>query len=405
MKTKDIKIRIVAIAKDELAYLPEWIFHHLYFGVDEIDVYINNTNDGSEKLVAALKTLSNVRFLDGDKYFRGAQRHPQIRIYEEALKQSKKDGITHLFYLDLDEYWVPADLKLTIKECCSDVGGDAVSFEWLIKKNENENFLPTISNELKGTRAQHVKTIFNVKLDIRAVNQHNVISDTCDYRLADGVVFEFDSNDFYKVPLHYLKRPLPQAFVLHRMHRSQMEYVSLLGRGRPVSEDKKTQFKDNRSGYMDSTFDTELYFNENNLAHYVDAREEFCGRYNLVPLIVEGQNYVESRFKKVLSDIASSGIEHAGLLAKLLKNVTLPEVLNVFDSFIYNHNLQYLTNQNAFLFEHSEFLAVRKAAFLLSTKHPALALNLLSILQRQRPDGKVINDKIEELKKCLSVKR
>lgn len=46
MKT-ELKIKLVAIAKDEAAYLPEWIFHHLYFGFDQIDIYVNNTSDNT----------------------------------------------------------------------------------------------------------------------------------------------------------------------------------------------------------------------------------------------------------------------------------------------------------------------------------------------------------------------
>lgn len=404
-KYEKMKIRLVAIAKDELAYLPEWIFHHLYFGVDEIDIYINNTSDGSEALVTALRQLPNVRFYNGDKYFRNTKKNPQIKIYEDALKQSKKEGITHLFYLDLDEYWIPSDLTLTIKECCNNVGADAISFEWLINKNETEIFSPTISLDgIKASRAQHVKTLFRVDMDIKAVNQHNIISASCDYKLADGVKFKFGANDFYKVPIHFLKRPLPPAFILHRMHRSQMEYVSLLGRGRPVSPDKKAEFKDNRSGYIDNMCDTEVKFDAKAVARYISEKSDFFNEYDLAPLIKKGQTFVTDRYYQVLQNIQFAGIEQAGLLAKLLKNVTLPEVVTVFDRFIYNHNLQYLTNQNAFLFEHSEFKAVRKAAFLLSAKHPALALDLLSVLQKQRPDGKVINAKIEQLKKVLAVK-
>lgn len=400
-----MKVRLVAVAKDELAYLPEWIFHHLYFGIDEIDIYINNTSDGSEILGSALHQLKNVRFFNGDKYFRSSRNNPQIKIYEEALKKSRKEGITHLFYLDLDEYWVPSDLKLNIKECFKNAGGDAVSFEWLINKQEAEKFEPTISqNGIKATRAQHVKTMFSLDMDIRAINQHNIIAKGCDYKLSDGRNFKFESNDFFKVPLNYLKRSLPPAFVLHRMHRSQMEYVSLLGRGRPVASDRKAQFKDNRAGYFDSTHDTVVNFSDEALTLYLNEKYEFYKRYGLEPLIKKGQEFVLERFYQVLQKIQNASVEQAGLLAKLTKNITLPEVVRAFDAFIYNHNLQYLANKDAFLFEDSEFKAVRKAAFLLAEKHPAVALELLSVLKKQRPNGQVVNDKIEELKKVLSIK-
>lgn len=40
-----IVTKIIAVAKDEGAYLAEWIFYHLYKGFDEIEVLINRTTD------------------------------------------------------------------------------------------------------------------------------------------------------------------------------------------------------------------------------------------------------------------------------------------------------------------------------------------------------------------------
>ena len=38
---EEIKIKLIAIAKNEAANLPQWVFHHFRIGVDSIDVYIN----------------------------------------------------------------------------------------------------------------------------------------------------------------------------------------------------------------------------------------------------------------------------------------------------------------------------------------------------------------------------
>lgn len=53
-----MKVKLVAIAKDEAAYLPDWIFHHLYFGFDSIDIYVNNTTDNTYDL----KLIFNAMF-------------------------------------------------------------------------------------------------------------------------------------------------------------------------------------------------------------------------------------------------------------------------------------------------------------------------------------------------------
>lgn len=53
----DIKVKIFAIAKDEGAYIPQWVFHHFYFGFDEIEIWLNNIEDNS---VEVCEKLANV---------------------------------------------------------------------------------------------------------------------------------------------------------------------------------------------------------------------------------------------------------------------------------------------------------------------------------------------------------
>lgn len=63
-----MKIKLIAIAKDEAAYLPDWIFHHLYFGFDSIDIYVNNTTDNTNDLKLFLEKEHRVSFIDGDSF-------------------------------------------------------------------------------------------------------------------------------------------------------------------------------------------------------------------------------------------------------------------------------------------------------------------------------------------------
>ena len=56
-------IKLVAIAKDEAAYLAEWIYHHLSIGIKEIDVYLNGVTDNSYKLMRLIHAKHrNVNF-------------------------------------------------------------------------------------------------------------------------------------------------------------------------------------------------------------------------------------------------------------------------------------------------------------------------------------------------------
>ena len=60
-------LKLVAIAKDEAAYLSEWIYHHLSIGVAEIDVYLNGISDNSYKLMRLIHSKhKNVNFYNVD---------------------------------------------------------------------------------------------------------------------------------------------------------------------------------------------------------------------------------------------------------------------------------------------------------------------------------------------------
>ena len=60
-------IKLVAIAKDEAAYLAEWIYHHLSIGIQEIDVYLNGITDNSYRLMRLINAKhKNVKFYNAD---------------------------------------------------------------------------------------------------------------------------------------------------------------------------------------------------------------------------------------------------------------------------------------------------------------------------------------------------
>lgn len=44
-----MKILLAAIAKDESAYISNWILHHLNYGFDAVEIYTNGITDSTEK--------------------------------------------------------------------------------------------------------------------------------------------------------------------------------------------------------------------------------------------------------------------------------------------------------------------------------------------------------------------
>lgn len=75
MEKQDIRIKIFAIAKDEAAYIPQWVHHHFYFGFDEIEIWLNNIEDNS---IEVCKRLSNT--YENFKY----------KVADDILEECKK---------------------------------------------------------------------------------------------------------------------------------------------------------------------------------------------------------------------------------------------------------------------------------------------------------------------------
>ena len=67
-----VRVKLVAIAKDEAAYIPDWIFHHLHFGFDAIDIYVNNTSDNTQEIANKFTVNKQVSFIEGDAFFHGS---------------------------------------------------------------------------------------------------------------------------------------------------------------------------------------------------------------------------------------------------------------------------------------------------------------------------------------------
>ena len=86
-------LKLVAIAKDEAAYLAEWIFHHLYLGIHSIEIYLNGITDNSYRIVRRISRLSSrVSFVQSDEILDlslKAKKSFQLVVYDHAIKSEK----------------------------------------------------------------------------------------------------------------------------------------------------------------------------------------------------------------------------------------------------------------------------------------------------------------------------
>ncbi|WP_438864740.1 glycosyltransferase family 2 protein [Neptunicella sp.] len=328
---KDTKIKLVAIAKDEAAYLPDWIFHHHYFGFDHIDIYINNTSDNSLAILQNVVKTYPVTLLDGNSFFTVKGTAPQAEIYKKALAESNKQGFTHVMFLDIDEFWIPRQFNQSVHECVERINADIICFEWLMRMNEHAWFLPPVTNPIRGHRAQSIKSIVRSGLSSKDINPHNLYIKNAVYKLANGQPVKFTKNEFSKVAPEELSTPVKDYFILHRAYRSQPEYIALLNRGRPLhTQEFQSCFKDNRWGFYKRQTEEVIPIDDEYFAQYDQQRNLFFSHLIDDEELKKARRSVRLNRKHVVKMIAKANLEEADTLARILTNITLPDVTEAY---------------------------------------------------------------------------
>lgn len=385
------RVKLVAIAKDEAAYLPDWIHHHLYFGFDSIDVYINNTSDNTTEFTQRLRD-ERVNFLDGDIFFKPEIQRPQDAAYTDAYNRYLDSEFTHLMFLDIDEFWTPLNFTDSIHDCLAEIDADVISFEWFIRQSEEETFSEPFPKSVLGVKNFLVKSIFSLKAEVTHINPHNVICKHANYKLADDSIAKYEGIDRAVVSHKALEGPLKKYFVLHRMFRSQMEYVSLLGRGRPKNTSHlASTFKNNRPGYCGMGNNLEFVLPTDALSNYNSNRAEFFDNHASQEYINEARSFVAKRFDLVNHMISNARAQEFDTLNQILKNVTIQPTANVYQNWLNRRLLDTDIDQ------------LRDIAILCESFDMNLAYRLMSIARKARPQGHLINKKVAEYRRILKI--
>ena len=99
-------LAIVAIVKDEAAYLEEWILFHAMLGVCSVILYDNGSTDGTADLVAQGHWGAEVKRLDW-RSFDGIDAAQQL-AYNHALANYGADH-RWMAFIDVDEFLMPLE--------------------------------------------------------------------------------------------------------------------------------------------------------------------------------------------------------------------------------------------------------------------------------------------------------
>jgi len=297
------KVKIIAIAKDEAPYLGEWIFHHKYFGFDEIEVLVNRTTDDSARIlddIAKIESSVKWKFIDWVDLVEGnVPRDIQKIAYAQAYSENQHK-FSHILFIDIDEFWTPANFNDSIADSITKLADpDGIYFEWLAEDGHEEPFTPLIKKHRYKLHPLG-KSLIHTRSNPKKLSIHRHFLPTgSQYVLANGQSFvPSEANSQSLAPsLSSVK----EYFIIHRMARSEEEYISLIYRGNPEHIGK---FKDNRHGYSNFKSESiELCFDDEAWEKYIAARTSFLSRLSQYHDIETPKQLVMQSYEQSVSQI------------------------------------------------------------------------------------------------------
>ena len=318
------KIKAIAIAKDESAYIPQWVFHHLHFGFDAVEIWVNNTTDNSIEMIRALASKLGdnvVSVVEADDILAKCAANNglfQPEAYNQAYRRESERGVySHLMFLDMDELWTPHNFRDSIKDVLASYpDSDAISFLWMVDLPvaSRAMFSRPFSTTNKFQKNRHVKSLVRISPRVRSVGIHNHASRDTVFHLADGTKFEETSDvlnvNWAYISVEQMKKRLgvpEKYFIVHQVYRSQEEYLSSLLRGRQHARDDNV-FKVNRLGYVPFHSDAhteKINIQTEALEAYDTSYDNFIAENRLEGLLESARSFIVKRYDSALSMIKS----------------------------------------------------------------------------------------------------
>lgn len=136
--SKQFKLSIGAIFKNEGPYIIEWIAAHRVIGIDEIIIANNNSDDGSLELLTQLSNKGVIKLID---YPGEENKPPQLSAYTKIM-HDYGGGTDWIAFIDADEFLLPTNGKLTIRDAFNSIAEDvsigAVAVNWVVFGSSGE---------------------------------------------------------------------------------------------------------------------------------------------------------------------------------------------------------------------------------------------------------------------------
>ena len=329
------KVAALTVVKDEAVYIIDWINHCFYFGFEEVHIAVNRTTDKTMLLLEQV-TKSNDKvkvyctdWIDLRPDKSGINTYLQYYSFcfliNEALKNSE---ITHVFPLDADEYWFPSDFQMPISNYISSLPEfDMLSVNWAAQSADDKPFMLPFENN-HFTLMNNVKSILSRSCvhSIKRYQLHIPEMKIQKYIHLNTQGEQAQSLDNRTQRISFNSELEMTSMILHRMVRSEKEYLSLLLKQRPSST---LPIKDNRNG-LNRKFESMLSINAEIKCKY----EEYLlsRRSPFSDVISESQSDILNKLKlyeEISIDIISTNIK---VFIKVLKGTRMLGV--ILDKFL-----------------------------------------------------------------------
>jgi hypothetical protein len=237
------KKEVVAIAKNESAYLALWCAHYTYLGFDKITIYLNGIDDHSHLIIRKIREFyPHVEIRNSDRYgtlkmFKYdflidkdfLTRNPmQSRAYAEAYDIAGKNGFDYVLFVDIDEYLTHRKKGVTIDGILNKYDSpEFLKFRWFNIATNTKEFDFPLATEVKGVFSDVPKFILKTNLEgVTFRSTHQVSTKNVDKRYLSGLgrIKDYDKQQ--------IKDSIDSDLVLlHNLYRSEVEYLATLLRG------------------------------------------------------------------------------------------------------------------------------------------------------------------------------
>lgn len=297
-------IKIYAIAKNEAAYLAEWVSYHFSIGVSDIEIYVNNTTDNSLSILEKLSTyypklkysvIEKEDMLDDVTEYVTSKFSERLEIQGKSYNRMMTNHVenSHIMFIDIDEFvYVPENYHIN-----------------------------TLIDDNALVSCLDYRNVFGEVDEFKHVSMIDVPEKTFPYgkmllRVGNGMLME---NSHMMDDLDYAYHR-SAGTIIHRKYRSQNEYKAMLMRG---DCHMSLPFKGNRNGWVcipDGNIDVNL--------------RKTMNEYETLINTVDGlKNMIDDAKRSILEDSAACSevmtemlVTHPEYLSRVLNSIKNTDV-------------------------------------------------------------------------------